>query len=65
MGQRRPSRAEFQEPGERSASAPQVCICDAMQNWGSMHVSAELQMNKGARDDNLQLNVGRARESNC
>eukprot|EP00965_Chrysotila_dentata_P262804 6214678-Pleurochrysis_carterae.AAC.2 len=50
-GQRRPSRAKFQELEERSASAPQV-PCGANAIWATMHVSVEPQK-KGERDDSL------------
>eukprot|EP00965_Chrysotila_dentata_P044381 1475188-Pleurochrysis_carterae.AAC.1 len=46
------------------ARALREYACDAMQKRGSMHVTVKLQM-KGAREDNLLVNVGRARESNC
>eukprot|EP00965_Chrysotila_dentata_P260452 6213912-Pleurochrysis_carterae.AAC.1 len=49
-GQGRPSRAGFQELGEQSASAPQVCMrCDS--KTANRACECRLQM-KGARDDN-------------
>eukprot|EP00965_Chrysotila_dentata_P186792 6167540-Pleurochrysis_carterae.AAC.1 len=48
-GQRRPSRTEFQELGERSASAPQVCMRRESKTANS---ACEYQLQvKGARDD--------------
>eukprot|EP00965_Chrysotila_dentata_P219375 6191101-Pleurochrysis_carterae.AAC.1 len=50
-GQGRPSRAGFRELGERSASAPQVCLrCDC--KTANRACECRLQM-KGASDDSL------------
>eukprot|EP00965_Chrysotila_dentata_P133279 4406777-Pleurochrysis_carterae.AAC.2 len=48
---RQPSRASIQELGERSASAPQVCVRRESKT-ATVHMSVDLQMS-GARDDNL------------
>eukprot|EP00965_Chrysotila_dentata_P263489 6214839-Pleurochrysis_carterae.AAC.1 len=50
-GQGRPSRAGFQEPGERSPSAPQVCMRRESKTANRTY-EFQLQM-KGARDDSL------------
>eukprot|EP00965_Chrysotila_dentata_P054775 1819261-Pleurochrysis_carterae.AAC.1 len=50
-GQGRPSRAAFRELGERSASAPQVCMPRGAKT-ANLACECQLQM-KGARDDSI------------